>query len=439
MFEYKPGMSLVDPWLFTTTRAQAGYFIDSTGKLVQAAVNTLRDRHYPFGLGSAIRTTLFEPAVTNFLLRSQELATAPWTSVAATVAADVGVAPDGTTTADRTIPDVTNVNNHRTRQQITVTANEFLAGSIFLRAEGYHGARLKLSDTTGGHQSFVAVDLDAKTITASGVTDGSVVLTGSKIIPLANGWMRVEMWGTVGNADTTPFLILQTYDTAAHATADTAFAGDGTSGILAWGAQFERAGVSAPRSPSSYIATTSATVSRGDEGCSTPWPFQTMPAWCYTAWYDLGGSIWLQSAPVVTITGVAANTDPTWCPMFLRNNGQPGTSYASGVGAPGLLGSNRNTLAANGSLGNVQPYDFVETFSWVRKDGATFFDARRNGGTIFQAGPLSSAVVPFVDILNPLLCLGRPFALTGPQVGVTVIKIGGDPTKITTLVQAAAA
>lgn len=435
MFEYKPGMSLTDPWPFTVVRASTAYRITKDGTLQQVAANVLRDNHYPFGLGSAIRTTLFEPTVINSCLQSQTLNTT-WNKNLITITSDALAAPDGTVTGDKIVETAT-TGTHNLDQTITITAKEYVAFSGFFKAAERTSFRFRTNTNTTDELTGI-VNLANGTFSAGPSGGGNAVFTGSRIIPLANGWYWVAIWGLTSSTSVSTSLnlaiILQN--------AGESYAGDGTSGIYAWGMQFERNGTGAPKGASSYVPTVAGTATRADEYAVTPWPYQMQAQWCYTSWYDVGSSIWLQSAPLVTITGSVANIDPTWCPMFLRNNGKPGASYGSGTVTPqnGLLGSSRNTIAPNAGLATVQPYDFVETFSRVLKDGSTWFDARINGGTIFTNGPVGPVGgIPFVDIVNPLLYLGRPLGLTGPQVGATCVRMGSDPLRITTLALAAAA
>lgn len=443
LFEYKPGMSLVDPWLFTVNRAQTAYFIDSTGKLVLAGANTLRDRHYPFGLGSTIRTTLFEASSRNELLQSQALATTPWFSSQQTAVNNASTAPDGTVTATSLIPNAGSrptLNQYTQSGSITITANEQLAGSIFVKQKGtYNGLIMYLADGASANGCTVQLNLTTGAVISSSAV-GTGTLGGVKIIPLANGWFWIGIWGQVSTA--TPGAT--SVDIITFLYPDTTFSGtatyDGVQGYYTWGAQVERQaqiGGIGPFMPTSYMPTAAAMTSRSMDQVWTAWPFQTMPAWCYVSYYDLGGSIRANSAPIVTITGPVANQDPTWCGLFMRVNAGVGASYASGVGNAGLIGSNRNTTGNN----NLPlPYELVEAFSWVLKDASTKCAVRRNGGTIdvgSATGPL--ATVPFVDIpAGARLYLGFAGALLGAQCAITSVKLGADPTRITTLTQAAA-
>lgn len=441
LFEYKPGMSLTDPWVFTTTRAQTAYFINASGVLELAAANTLRDRHYPFGWANGApigpRTTLVEPQVTNFCLKSQALDHATWTrSLLTTVAADATAAPNGTVTADRIVPDATSSTLHYILQALTITANENLAISGFFKTSGYAGLYLRVTDGAGTNHFGATVDVVTGAVTNR--TGGGGSVTGSVVVPLANGYVWVGVWGSVGGGVTASNFQALVAPTKAHHDNATAYSGDTVKGIYGWGLQFERFGVApAVSSPTSYMPTDVAGATRNADLVTTPWPYPTIPQWCYTKAVDLGGSIrglGLGSGTLMRLT-TATPSDPEWIGHFHRNDGKPGASWISDAG-PGSVGNkNRNTIAGAGSA--PVPYDTVETFSRVLKDGATNFAMRINGGAVAvssQSGP--TATVPFADIATPTLLQIGVFS-AGALDGLLVLRAGADPTRITTLDQAA--
>jgi hypothetical protein len=77
---------------YSFTRASDGYYTNSDGTLTLFGSGALR---------RGDRGVLIEGARTNLLVRSQEFDNAAWVKSNATVTANVGAAPDGTTTADQ--------------------------------------------------------------------------------------------------------------------------------------------------------------------------------------------------------------------------------------------------------------------------------------------------------------------------------------------------
>jgi len=429
MFDYAPGMSLTDPWLWTVTRAQPAYRVTSAGTLVQVGANVLRDNHYVSG----VRTTLFEPSMINSLLQSQTLGTT-WSQTFSSVTSDQTAAPDGTVTADKLIEDSTASQAHYLQQNVTVTASEFVAFSCYAKAStGTRLLDLRYDTDSAANGFHVWYNLQTGAVgTATGFGTGT--LSGSFIVPLANGWFWCGAWGK-GGAGTTGRCTL----VLANADNNEAYNGDGTSALFLWGAQLERNGTVFAQAPTSYMPTTTGVSStRGADQMSTPWPFKIMPMWCYTSFYDRGACARTPTAFTVTITpNPAAN--PLWCAMFPGSAADVRSSWISDAGPGGVGAQNRNTAAAT----TVNPIfgDFVETFSQVFKDGSTTMAARRNGGAVTSVGPIGpSGTIPFADWpANPLLWLGFPGTAIATQMGITRVKIGADPTRIITLDQAASA
>ncbi len=228
-----------------------------------------------------------EAAATNSCLQSQALATAPWTTNLLTATNNAAVAPDGTTTASSLIPTAVSSAFHQVSQTITVTAGEYVAISGFFKANGYPGLQFRF-DGVSGFAAWYA-DLVLGTIAVAGASGYTAV--GSAVIPLGNGLFWLAAWGKT-LTDTTVSFKAAVYDTAAHANTSTAFTGDGTSGIYAWGLQLERNGANA-LPPTSYITTTTIAVTRNVDSFSVPYfidPKSMANSWMYLRFWDVGGS-----------------------------------------------------------------------------------------------------------------------------------------------------
>src|SRR5690242_11636713 len=91
-------------------------------------------------------------ATLNWLLQSQALATAPWTTnLIATITNNAATAPDGTTTATSVVPNTTSSNQHYVIQTaVPITAGENVAGSFFCKANGYTALVANIDDGTNG-------------------------------------------------------------------------------------------------------------------------------------------------------------------------------------------------------------------------------------------------------------------------------------------------
>lgn len=226
----------------TFTRSSTATYFDSNGVLQIAAANQPRYDYDPVTL--QLRGLLVEEQRTNLLVRSAEFDNASWTKDAGTVTANAATAPDGTLTADKYIPDATNVGTHRVRQ---LTTNTTAAHSIsfYAKADGYNWIKVRLA------AQFVNFNISTGAIGQS--------IGGSGVIQsVGNGWYRCTANLAPGSANGLAYIYASTTDDANADT--TAFAGNGTSGIFIWGAQLE-AGAFA----TSYIPTTTAAVTRAGD------------------------------------------------------------------------------------------------------------------------------------------------------------------------------
>lgn len=226
---------------YSFARASVGTYVNADGTIRSFASGEMR---------RGDRGVLIEGERTNLLLRSQEFDNAAWTKSRSSVTANAAVAPDGTTTADKLVED-TATNTHRAFQSVAKAASAIqYTYSVFLKAAERTFAQVKISDSTEADSASVDVNLSTGAISAasaSGFTGASAT-----ILAFANGWYRVTLTATT-DSDTA----VVGFCFIASALGTISYTGDGTSGLLVWGAQLE-----AGAFPSSYIPTTTASVTR---------------------------------------------------------------------------------------------------------------------------------------------------------------------------------
>ncbi len=235
------------------TRASTGYRRNASGLLESMAADVPRFDHHPGTL--APLGLLIEDARTNLGLRSEELDNAAWSKSETTVSANASVAPDGATTADKAVPSTANA-EHVVSQTITISAGASLTLSVFAKAAGNGKFAVYAVPANSLYATF---DLAAGVVAASAVVGGGAIVATS-IEAYGGGWHRCRLTATFG-ADTSIPVRLQITQSDSPA----GFAGDGTSGVLFWGFQAE-VGIFS----SSYIKTTSATVTRAADICTMP-------------------------------------------------------------------------------------------------------------------------------------------------------------------------
>ena len=198
---------------------------------------------------------LVEPQRTNLLTYSSSFDNAIWAKDNASVTANTTTSPDGTQNADSLIENGAN-DHHLIYQGDNPVAGSYSA-SVFIKKNTRQYAFLQIATDTAVNRYTIVVDLNNGTMTASS-TYGSPTGTSYKIDSMGNGWYRLSVTAThtagllynvfgLSNSGTPTFNFV----------AIPTYVGDGTSSAYFWGAQLE-----AGSYPTSYIPTTSASVTR---------------------------------------------------------------------------------------------------------------------------------------------------------------------------------
>lgn len=227
----------LDPRI-TFTRASSGTFFGSNGLLQTASNDVPRFDYDPVTL--AARGLLIEEQRTNLLTWSENFGDAAWGKTNVSVTTNAAFGPDGTSTADKLIESAVS-GVHRLSVNVALANNTTYTAYVYAKA----AERRYLGFKSGiAGQPEPVFDLQTGTV-ASGV--GFIESVG-------NGWYRCGH--TVASGTSTPYLAYWTILTGTTFAGET-YTGDGTSGILLWGAQLE-----AGAFPTSYIPTTSATATR---------------------------------------------------------------------------------------------------------------------------------------------------------------------------------
>jgi hypothetical protein len=178
----------------------------------------------------------------NLLSASQELDnTIYWTQRGVTVTANAGVAPDGTTTAEKVIPTEGSTAFKELQQDLTFISGLTYAFSFHVKADGYNFVQVLGNLAQWG--SF-RINYDVSTGNETLFTAGTSTIVSRSITSLPNSWYRINVVATCisSGSGRLAFNIIPDSDSIRGVT----WAGDGTSGVLAWGAQLEqRASVTA--------------------------------------------------------------------------------------------------------------------------------------------------------------------------------------------------
>ena len=201
---------------------------------------------------------LIEEQRTNICLQSEDLDTT-WSETRATLALNNRVSPAGTLTVDTLIASTDN-NTHFTTQTFTGTAASYTF-SVYAKASGLSHVALRLYN--GSSQVGLAY------YNLSTGATGTVTAGTASIQSVGNGFYRCILTATLAaSASCTAEIYL------ANADNSNSFAGDAFNGVSLWGMQVELGAF-----PTSYIATTSATVTRNADVAS-------MTGTNFSSWYN---------------------------------------------------------------------------------------------------------------------------------------------------------
>ena len=201
----------------------------------------------------------------NLFTNPEELLT-NWTFTNSVATANVASSPDDTTTADRYAASNAVGGEHSFERSYSLTAFEtFDSGSVkfdtsnetfdtgsptvgatqtftsslFIKSNGSQSARFQLilDDGTAAEQNiFFDVNLNAGTIGSLFIPQGGITGDAYGVVPYGNGWYRVFITTTFSFG----FSSVQTKVFYNSSTGAASWTGDGTTGVYAWGAKFNK-------------------------------------------------------------------------------------------------------------------------------------------------------------------------------------------------------
>jgi hypothetical protein len=342
----------------TFVRASVGTFINSSGLIESASSGTARFTHEPITLRSL--GLLVEEPRTNLLLRSEEIGTSPWTASGSSISANFATSPDGTSNADKLVEN-TALDDHQVYQSATIVSGTTYSLSLYVKPAGrsWFGMGIIGLGVTG------TVFFDVANGTVGNVKAG---VTAS-IQNAGNGWYRCIV---VGAATATSFTL---YASARTSNGSGTYTGDGSSGLLFWGAQLE-----AGAFVTSYIKTTSATVERAADSV-------TMTGTNFSSWFNASeGTLF---ADYVS-TGTTAS-------KFFQVAALDGGSNNSGIGLVDTFNRAANVFIPSFSI----QASFTTTLPTSQQSAALAYKANDfaasfNGGTVQTDG---SGSLPTLAIL----------------------------------------
>lgn len=377
--------SAVSSYTPTTTQAITNYI----PALQTAASGVARFDHNPT-TGESLGL-LVEEQRTNLCLQSEDLSTT-WTTAAASVTTNIDVAPDGTLTADRIIADTTNA-FHGVNQSIAVVTGTAYTFSVYAKAYGNNFLRIGFSSA---RFSNALAYFDLSTGSVGTVTGGTATIT-----LVGNGWYRCAFTATCTSTGTSSHSLIYT----SQSDNQSQYTGDGWSGLLAWGSQFE-----AGAFPTSYIATTSASVTRNADVAS-------MTGTNFSSWYRADeGTLYAESRCPNGITGninrIASLNDGTTSNRIELDTGEAAATVVRNV----VNGTSQGAPTA----GSFTDFQLRKSALAIQVDN---FTLAANTSTASD----TSALVPVVN----RLMIGQSTASNSSYLNGTMAKLAFYPARLT--------
>lgn len=223
---------------YLTPRYETGTIGVTAGSTAVTGAGTLWDTNDNLKAGDNINaggTAVRDPGDRNGAAYSEVFSNSRWIVSNTNVVDNDAVAPDGTTTADKLREDSDVSQVHQLWQTFNVTTGIQYTISIFAKAAEIDWVQLSMNTAGFPASASANFDLTLGTVLAEGAGIDSSTMTNE-----GGGWYRISITATCDASVDTPTLALRLRQ-------ESAYNGDGVSGIHIWGAQIEENSV-----PSGY-------------------------------------------------------------------------------------------------------------------------------------------------------------------------------------------
>jgi hypothetical protein len=364
----------------TFTRATSGTFFNSSGVLSTASSGAARFDHRLEGGVWVNKGLLIEEQRTNLVQRSEEFNDAYWDKENLTITSNTVAAPDGNTTADK-LAETTGNGNHRVYRNIitgTTNTNPYTWSVFAKAAERSRIVLFFVEGTTFSRSISYRANLSNGTVEVAAGNNGATLISSS-IEDVGGGWYKCSVTGTLGGAQTTIWpQISVVLDNGTQS-----YTGTTGNGFYVWGAQLE-----AGAFPTSYIATTSASVTRNADVAS-------MTSTNFSSWYNAteGTTFWQgDTVPTGQSTRAFSINDNTNNERILVSS-----STSAGLGFAAAVIDNNVTqadiLTPNPGVAPVANQTYKHSFAYKVNDFAASLDGSAVATDI-------SGTIPTVDRMH---------------------------------------
>ena len=346
--------SSVTAYNATTTSAITNYI----PQLLTAPINAPRFDFNPT-TGESLGL-LIEQSSTNLCTYSADLSNAAWTKSNLSVNATANIFVDGTQTFNKLIEDST-TNQHRVFAT-AISATSGTAYTFTFYAKSAERTIVAAAFTGPGVSNSVVgcyINLSTQAVSNFGAAPTSTTVTA-----VGNNVYKISL---VYSATATGSIYPQLYTVASVGTLS--YLGDGYSGLFVGGIQFE-----ALAFPTSYIATTSAQVTRASDNAS-------MTGTNFSSWFNQGqGTIYCESS-VFSVSGTSPG-------IYSFDDGTTSNALNSFYGTTIFANARingSNVFTSNSSSIATTPTFYKQSFSYAN---ANYISVFSGGSATTQASGL---------------------------------------------------
>jgi len=199
---------------------------------------------------------LLEPQRTNSIISSEHIDS--WNKNEFSVDTNSATSPEGVVNASKIIPSTNNADHYVDRLGFSRTADQYITHSVYVKPDGYNYFSLSNSANRLIANFELIGEGSARYVSSNG-TD--FTNHSASIEAVGNGWYRCILIGQALNSIASYMRI--SCGSSAYNSSSWNGVGDGTSGVLVYGAQLELNS----SYPTSYIPTYGSSVTRGADSC----------------------------------------------------------------------------------------------------------------------------------------------------------------------------
>ena len=244
------------PLPFAFTRSTSATRVNKEG-LIEVVTN---DRPRIDYTDSEDGVFLLEKAATNLIPYSEDFSNAAWDLFRASVTTENYLSPNGSSDVKNIIPNTLN-DTHGIYDFVSASSGTYTS-SVFLKENGYNFACVRISVDGDTRRFSAVVDLTNGNVTSTDAT-GSPTSTSFSVDDYGNGWFRLSVSCSHSSGLVYVTISPSLISNPTFSSSLPIFQGDGTSGVLVFGAMLEQNSVA-----SSYIPTQGSATTRVAETAS---------------------------------------------------------------------------------------------------------------------------------------------------------------------------